>query len=202
MRYIIALSLVFGVLSCGSESDQIPPATNNSGTVMQSSLMDTCFCAELDVDSTGVFYKKEAKYTGMCIENYPETEIKYIEKSLLEGRLHGKIKFFDKQGNVLIEEIYENGDKKRSGEVEILDCDCSELTLKVSTTPGIPNRYYLDDIPYTGTCHEFYPGIDQKYMEVSYKQGVHHGRTTYFNKDGSTMYSEKYEKGELTNTYY
>jgi antitoxin component YwqK of YwqJK toxin-antitoxin module len=164
--------------------------------------MDTCFCNVLDKDTTGLYLLKAKKYTGMCIENYPETAAKYIEKSLLEGQLHGKIKYFDKLGNVLIEEIYESGKKIRSGEVDIIECDCSELDPKLSSTQGVPNRYYLDGIPYTGTCHKSYPDVSQKYMEVSYEQGVHHGRTTYFNKDGSIMYTEKYEKGELISTYH
>lgn len=202
MRITFAFLLLLFLVGCNNETSKTTPSNSGSGSVMQSALMDTCFCQDLDADSLGIYFMKDKKYTGMCIENYPETATKYIEKSLLEGKLHGKVKYFDKQGNVLIEEIFENGNKKRSGEVDVLVCDCSELTLQSSNTPGIPKRYYLDGIPYTGTCMENYPDSKQQYMEVSYEQGVLHGRTKYFNKDGTALYSEKYEKGELISTHY
>ena len=156
----------------------------------------------MDLDSTGIHLFKEKLYTGICIEYYPGTESKYIEKSILSGYLHGKSSFYDKSGNLLVEEIYENGKKKRSGEVMPLTCDCSELIKTTDISPDGITRYMLDDIPYTGTCEKFYPDSSNIYMEVNYKNGLLEGRSTYYNKDGSKMYTEKYEKGVLITTYY
>jgi len=188
--------------ACSDEGSKNDSEVAHDGTVMQSSELDTCECNALDVDSLGVMYLKENLYTGICIQNYPETDSKYIEKSILDGKLHGKIIYYDKMGEVLIEELYENGEKKRSGDLENLTCDCKELERKEATIPNMPTTYYLDNIPFTGTCTDLYPGSTQTYMEVMYKNGLVEGRSSYYNRDGSLMYTEKYEQGKLVSTLH
>lgn len=204
MRFLTAVLFLSSLLfSCSdSNSGDKKNITNNEGSLKQSEVLDTCFCQDLDIDSTGAHFMHETLYTGICIEYYPETENKYIEKSILSGYLHGKSSFYDKSGNVLVEEIYENGKKKRSGEVMPLTCDCSELIKADEISIDGKTRYLLDDIPYTGTCQKFYPDSSNIYMEINYKNGLLEGRSTYYNKDGSKMYTEKYESGELITTYH
>lgn len=199
----IVLFLISFIFSCADQSsDNKKNITNNEGSQMQSEILDTCFCSELDRDSLGTHYLKEKLYTGICIEYYPETSTKYMEKSILSGLLHGKSSFFDKSGEMLVEEIYENGKKKRSGEVMPLTCDCSELVKSEKISADGKTHYFLDDIPYTGTCEKYYPDSSSIYMEINYKNGLLEGRSTFYNKDGSKMYTEKYEAGELITTYY
>ncbi len=203
MKIIIPVLFIFTLFSCseGNSGDK-KNITNNEGSLKQGEFSDTCFCQDLDIDSNGTHYLKDALYTGICIENYPGTESKYMEKSILSGLLHGKSSFYDKNGKLLVEEIYDKGKKKRSGDVMPLTCDCSELIKNNSLSADGKTRYVLDDIPYTGTCQKFYPDSSNIYMEVNYKNGLLDGRTTYYKKDGSKMYTEKYEMGELITTYH
>lgn len=198
---IIPISLLFA--GCGESEPKQESGNLDSGTVKQSGMLDTCACSDLDIDSSGNHLLKESIFTGICVENYPETNVKYIEKNILNGKLHGKIRYFDKNGEVILEEVYEAGSKKRSGDVESLTCSCSELD-KIET-PGIssgPVMYVLDDIPFTGTCREYYPESDQVYMEVNYRKGLVHGFTTYYKKDGSTLLIEKYVDGMQTSVVH
>ncbi|MCB9224744.1 MAG: hypothetical protein R2780_07365 [Crocinitomicaceae bacterium] len=202
MRFYILTILIGSILvSCGNEETK-GNSILDTGTVKHSGDLDTCACNELDIDSLGMHLKNSSKYTGICYENYPETDIKYIEKNILNGQLHGKITYFDKAGEIILEEIYEGGNKKRSGEVEFITCHCSELA-KIETPGNVsPVRYFLDEIPFTGSCEEYYPESKQVYMEVTYENGFVNGFTTYFNKDGSVLLIEKYENGELVKTIH
>ena len=189
------------LIGCNSEPEKNEESTSD-GTVMQSEILDTCFCGDLDIDSNGIHYMMEERYTGMCIDYYPETDLKYIEKSILDGKLHGKSTFYDKTGEVLAQEVYEGGDKKRSGEVDVLNCDCSELEKVVNNSTGGKARYFLDGIPYTGKCQKYYPESAQIYMDISYKDGLLDGTSSYYNRDGSAMYFEKYSLGVLITTLH
>ena len=204
MIKLYPLILFIAVLtSCSdSDSENKKNITNNEGTQKQSGVLDTCFCLDLDIDTIGAHFMKEKLYTGICIEYYPGSENKYIEKSILNGLVHGKTAFYDRSGKLLVEEIYENGKKKRSGEVMPLNCNCSELVKTEAVSHDGKTRYLLDDIPYTGSCEEFYPDSSNIYMEINYKNGLLEGRSTYYKRDGSEMYTEKYKAGELVTTYY
>jgi hypothetical protein len=195
---LIFVSFLFD--SCDSQNEET--VNSDSGTFKQSEILDTCLCNDLDEDSLGNHLMKEELYTGICVEYYPGTETKYIEKSLLDGKMHGQMILYDKQGEKLAEETYEEGIKKRDGEVEILNCDCSELVQNKTSVPGVGTVFFLDDIPYTGTCNSYYPETDIKYMEINYKSGVPDGRTYYYDKEGSVLYIENYENGELIGTIY
>lgn len=195
MKYFFPC-LIFFISSCSEEVSSDSDFLDN-GKVMESKKLDTCFCTEIDIDSVGTHFYKETPYTGICIQHYPNSTDKYLEKNLLNGLLHGKVIYYGRDGEILIEEIYEGGNKKRSGNVDVLNCDCSELEKIESKMPLVPNRYLLDDIPYTGTCEKLYPDSKQVYMSVSYKNGILDGHSIYYNKDGSTLLIERYENGEL-----
>lgn len=200
-HFIPSLLLLTFLPGCGENTSNTTIPTD-SGTLKESEMMDTCECKVLDTDTTGMHYLNDKPYTGTCINYYPETQTKYIEKSILNGKIHGKVTYYSKKGDVLIEEVYEAGNKKRSGNVDVLTCQCSELEKQETHYPAVPYRYLLDDIPYTGTCEEYYPDSDQLYMRVSYKKGVLDGHTIYYNKDGSTLLIERYENGELVRTIH
>jgi hypothetical protein len=171
------------------------------GEMMNSPAQDTCLCDDILVDSLGVFTQDDTLFTGVCILNYPNTDLKYVVKGILNGSLHGTVTYYDKMGNILVEEVYVDGEKKRTGDRAPLVCDCSELTQ--STDPGETiKRSFLDEIPYNGKCIKRYAGMDQIYMEVDYKSGLLDGFTIFYDKVGDTMYMEKYEEGVLIKIIY
>lgn len=198
-KYLILLvPVLFG---CNNENTSAEHV--DDGNLMSVNKMDTCSCDELQADEHGMELLNGNPFTGICYSNYPQTDIKYIEKSLLEGKLHGKVTYFTKTGEVLIEEIYESGKQKRSGSSDALECSCSEL--EVHSTPGVSIvKYTLDDIPYTGKCYGYYSDADtgQIYLESYYRDGFLDGNTIYYDRDGSTLYFEEYKSGELIRVVY
>ncbi|MEX1001287.1 MAG: hypothetical protein WDZ35_04155 [Crocinitomicaceae bacterium] len=200
MREVGLIFIVAFLFACGTEESS--EIQTDSGSLMQSDELNHCFCNELVTDSSGIYSLNDSLYTGVCVEYYPNTEDKYIEKNILSGKIHGKVIYYDRSGEVLFEEIYKEGNKKRSGENEVLNVDCSELEKIEATIPNAPNRYLLDGIPYTGSCEERYPESNQVYMTHHYKNGVLNGRSIYYKRDGSTLYIEKYEMGQLVNTIH
>jgi hypothetical protein len=198
MRYLSGLIIVAIVISsCENQDVNNDYSSGDLGKMKESEVLDTCQCSNLDVDTTDVHFLNEKIYTGICLEYYPESKDRYIEKNLLNGKIHGKVTYFNREGEILIEEVYDDGKKKRSGDVEVLTCACSELMKEATNIPQVPFRYLLDDIPYTGSCEEYYPDMNQLYMRINYRDGILQGYSSYFNKDGSTLLIQKYENGEL-----
>ncbi|MFT5820689.1 MAG: hypothetical protein ACI8ZM_001934 [Crocinitomix sp.] len=171
------------------------------GTMMNSAIQDTCICDELAMDTLGVFSKNDSLFTGVCILNYPNTDLKYVVKGILNGKLHGTVTYFDKMGNILVKEVYEDGQKKRTGDGAPLSCDCAELE-HVGSPGETKKRSFLDDIPFSGKCFKKYTDLDQIYMEVNYKSGFLEGFTIFYDRAGKTMYMEKYEQGDLIKVIY
>lgn len=197
-NFVLVIASVF-IFSCSTDGNQSEDIAN--GSVNTVADLDTCQCHELK-QSNGDWMKNDLLFTGVCIENYPETDLKYIEKNFLSGKLHGKVNYYDKNGGLLLEELYENGKSVRSGNVDNLECNCSELVLIQSSANSEVKRYSLDNIPFTGKCFEYYPNSDQLYIQAYYKNGALDGYTTYFGRDGKTLYMEKYSSGELINTVH
>lgn len=198
-KFLSSILIGLFVISCASEENEI---ITDTGSVMKTDELDSCLCNELTIDTNGIHSRNNEVYTGICFENYPESDKKYIEKSLLKGLKHGKTVYYDQQGNILFEEIYKDGNKQRSGELEVIECDCSELELVESNLPAVSDRYFLDEIPFTGSCSKYFPETNQIYMDVEYTNGELNGATTYYNKDGSVLYIEKYKMGDLVRTVY
>lgn len=190
--FSILCLMSFLLFSCsdGQREDIVEP-----GEVLSTDLPDTCSCDELTQDSLGFYYSSDGLYSGVCISNYPNTDLRYIEKNILEGKLHGKVTYYDKAGKVLMEEIYESGKSKRSG--DNLECQCSELIEMKQADVRLPSRYSLDDIPFSGKCKTYFGDSVTVAMEASYENGYLHGYTTYYGKSGEKLYMEKYYQGVL-----
>lgn len=196
---VVGILSVLCFFACSSSEDEVDLI--EAGSIMATNATDTCFCEVLVEDSLGNLSLDSTLFTGVCIYNYPGTKEKYMVKSLLNGKLHGLVSYYDQQGQILLEEMYENGQKKRTGDGAPQTCNCSEL--KQITSPGEPlSRSFLDDIPFTGKCIEKYVNSDQTYMEVSYNKGLLEGFTTFYDQTGNTLYIEKYENGQLVKVIY
>lgn len=197
MRFLIPLILL-AAISCAGNNDS---KKTSDGSIADTDLSDTCDCNDLVIDSLGAHYLHDSLFTGICVSYFVNTKSKYIEKSLLKGKLHGKVLFYDKSGEILLQEYYENGKQKRSGITDkSLTCDCNELVMRSNTDPTIPSQYWLDDMPYSGKCEKYYPDSEQLSLEVNYKNGYQDGYTIYYNRDGSTILMERYTSGILVST--
>lgn len=196
--YLLPVFLLL-LISCGDGSSE-KSTPEGSSNMSEQTLADTCDCSTLQIDSLGNHLRNGQPFTGTCVSYYDGSETKYLEKNILNGLLHGKVEYFDKSGESLLQEFYEDGVQKRSGNQENgLTCDCSEL--QIQTVQNI-SVYKLDDVPFTGKCEKHYENSSQLYMESSYKNGLLDGYTVYYNKDGSTILMEKYERGELTSSVH
>ncbi len=201
MKPFLFFLIVTFVYSCSNTQEE---DIVEDGTVLSTAQLDSCDCGDLIIDSSG-FYIDSAEgtvFTGVCTDYYPNSTDKYIEKNILEGQLHGNVVYFDRNGKVLMEEVYQEGNRKRSGKVDFLVCDCTELEKVPNPDPQLPNRFFLDEIPYTGKCEQSYPESAQIYLESSYKDGLLDGTSKYYNHDGSVLYMEQYIKGILVKTFY
>jgi hypothetical protein len=198
MRHFFFLTLLVLAASCGGDSAEKTP--QGSTHISEQTQGDVCDCDTLEIDSLGNHTLEGKPFTGSCISYYVDSEDKYLEKNILNGLLHGKVNYFDRNGEILLEEFYENGVQKRSGDSETgLTCDCSEL--KIQEIQGM-SVYKLDDVPFTGRCERFYENSTQLYMESNYKKGILDGYTVYYNRDGSTILMEKYERGVMISTVH
>src|SRR5687768_17418027 len=180
MKHFFLLTLLALAVSCSSDSaDQTP---QGSTSISEQTPEEICDCSVLAIDSLGNHTQDGKSFTGTCVSYYDGSENKYLEKNILNGLLHGKVTYFDRTGEILLEEFYESGKQKRSGDSETgLTCDCSEL--KIQEMQGM-SIYKLDDVPFTGRCEKFYENSNQLYMESSYKKGILDGYTIYYNRDG------------------
>lgn len=197
MKYILVFFSSLFLFSCSEQSQKKEEFTE--GTVKQEGRADSCLCVDLLVDSTGFHSKGGKAYTGVCTDYYPGSEDKYIEKNLLDGYLHGTVVYYSRSGDELMKEMYQKGVKRQSGDTDFLVCDCTDLEKVTNADPQLPNRYFLDEIPYTGRCQQFFPETNQMSVESHYKKGLLDGYTSYYDKQGNTLYIEEYQMGTLVN---
>ncbi len=157
----------------------------------------TCNCDELEKNDQNLFEFNGDLFTGLCEQSYPNSDEKYMTKQFLEGKVHGSIFYYSQSGEVILEEEYVGGDKV--GEKgEILQVNCKALTKK--EVDG-QNLFFYNDKLFTGSCKDFYPNSEQTYVETYYKDGMLDGFSTYFNKDGSVLIMQKFEKNILVKEY-
>lgn len=158
----------------------------------------SCHCDSLTKNNDGLMVLNNQPFTGVCELYYPNSTTKYMTQQLLDGEINGSIFYYDKDGNVILEEEYVKG-KKIGEKDEILQVNCKELVPKKNGNED--KIYYYNDKPFTGTCQDFYPNSDQVYLVSSYKNGKLNGYTTYFNKDGSVLIMNKYENNVVVSEF-
>jgi len=155
--------------------------------------VQVCHCDSLNMNDRSELMFKGEVFTGVCELYYPNSTNKYVSKQILNGKINGSIFYYDKEGNILVEEEYVNG-KKIGEKDQILLVNCKDLSVKEVSNQKI---YYYNEKPFTGTCQDFYPNSNQAYLVSDYKDGKLNGYTTYFNKDGSVLIMNKYKDNEL-----
>lgn len=201
MKFVlpILLGFIFS-FSCSSKPRDTDKLIDG-GAIMNSTTLDTCFCEELVKDSTEFLFLEDVKFTGVCVHNYPNSTEKYIVKNILEGKLHGSVIYYAVSGEELMKENYKSGELVRAGEENEIVCDCSELNhVDQKNRADLPKKTYLDGTLFTGTCYKYYPESTQRYIDIAYKNGFQEGYSIYYDREGKTMYIEKYEAGTLTQT--
>jgi len=194
-KYFFLFTFSALLTACGGSSST--KTNQDSTTKSQTLVVEQCDCNELQIDSLGNHFKSDKPFTGICISYYAGSTDKYLEKNILNGLLHGKVEYFDRSGESILQEFYANGKLKKVGdEAAELTCDCNDL--EVANVQGV-SIYKLDDLPFNGTCEKYYAGTEQLYMESNYTQGVLDGSTIYYNRDGSIILTEEYDAGVLIN---
>lgn len=156
-----------------------------------------CNCDEIVQDSTNTYFKNDTIFTGVCFNTYPDTDLKMEEKQIFEGKIHGFYRVYSKEGDTLTETLYLNGALNIEKDLTPSTCLCSELETKSkSNDKDIPLKTY-NGIPYTGTCKEYYPGLDstQIYMEIPYLKGLAEGKMIIYDKDNTPIMMQRFEKG-------
>lgn len=187
--------IVFLFWSCNSAESK--GSTESFGENKSEGSVASCLCTELIQNAKGELEKDGKLFTGNCFLNYENSDIKYIEKQLVNGLINGMVKYFSKEGEIIFEEKFEKGSHQVDLEIENIRCDCSLLSKK-----DTDNKSYYKGQLFKGTCFSLFPLIEQPYIEVSYQGGLRDGFTTYYSKIGDILYIEKYEKGELIKTIY
>ncbi|MCH2233989.1 MAG: hypothetical protein MK078_07025 [Crocinitomicaceae bacterium] len=194
MRKLIYPIIGLLLLACG-ENVELTESTD-TGTINTIDQERECACEDLGVNADSLFTLEDTLFTGMCFSSYPGTDIRYMEKHYLAGVLHGKVFIYDKEGNVIAEEEYTNGINTLSASESFVPCKCSELRVEEGVN-GAPNKKYKNTLPFTGVCHEYFPGTEDVYMEISYQNGILHGYCKYYDVEGNQLYMEEYNKGVL-----
>jgi antitoxin component YwqK of YwqJK toxin-antitoxin module len=189
-KIIVNLLLITLVVSCNSNNDITTIELGENKEVDMSAL---CNCDSLATNSTGILTLKTEVFSGKCFSNYPNSDQKYIEKEILKGEYHGKVTYFDKQGELLYSETYNKG--ASLGDVENQpNCNCMDIDRRDEN--GV-KKHYLNKSLYTGKCSDNFPNSDQVYLEANYKDGLLHGYTIYYQKDGKVLIIHNYENGEI-----
>jgi hypothetical protein len=191
MKYIFPLVLLITLISCETEDNEV---SIELGKNKQFTNLPSCNCDSLVLNENKKLELKNSIFTGTCFLNYPIGDQKYIEKQILDGTIHGKITYFDKTGDLLFEEIYNQGKLLTSADNKS-HCNCTDLLMKGGENNIKKN--YLNKSLFTGTCEGYFPNTNQLYLESNYKNGLLNGFTVYYNKDGSMLMMQNYKDGVL-----
>ena len=194
-KLLIGFGLV--LLSCNSNSHKKETVVE-MGSNKEIKSVEICNCDSLLKNEEGLMTLNQQPFTGICELYYPNSSTKYMSQQLLDGEVNGSIFYYDKDGNVILEEEYVKG-KKIGEKDEILHVNCKELVAKENEREG--KIYYYSEKPFTGSCEDYYPNSDQVYLVSNYKNGKLNGYTTYFNKDGSVLIMNKYENNNIVSEF-
>lgn len=192
MKYILPLFLFVTFISCETKEDN--EVSIELGHNKEIENLPECNCDSLTLNESDQLVLSESIFTGICFLNYPGGDQKYIEKQILDGTIHGKITYFDKSGEVLFDETYNNGKLLNNAENKSR-CNCMDLVMKDGENNLMKN--YLNESLFTGTCQDFFPNSDQIYLEANYKNGLLDGFTIYYQKDGSVSLMQDFKEGVL-----
>ncbi|MFK8044417.1 MAG: hypothetical protein AB8B72_02900 [Crocinitomicaceae bacterium] len=195
MNKLIFFSIFLIVVSCTETKKSSKP--ESFGKNKSLGTVTNCPCDSIRENAYKILMKDGKPYTGICYTNYPDTEIKYIEKQILDGELNGTITYFSRSGEVLYEEKFEQGNFQVDLKSEDIKCDCLDLKRKKES-----KKIYFKGQVFEGTCFSNFPETEQPYMEINYKNGLRDGYTKYYSKSGSILYTEMYDKDSLMNIIY
>ncbi len=189
---IIAGIFMGMLLACSTENSADNQVEMGESKAVQA--LPVCDCEDLIEHEPGVFFLAGEAFTGACLIYYQNSDAKYIEKQLLDGKVNGKVIYYDKSGAVLYEENYVQGDYQIDLNKEKLHCNCKTLTKE--TINGQTKHFYKGQL-FTGTCSDQYPDSEQDYVISTYANGLLNGFRTYYGKDGAVLYQEKYKSDTL-----
>jgi antitoxin component YwqK of YwqJK toxin-antitoxin module len=151
---------------------------------------DTCRCDELNRQE--LYLKDGTPYNGICTEYFPGTTQPFMTTAITKGKPVRHF-YYDRSGKLTHEE-------KSSGQVkqlERLTCLCTDLEeQKESTIGGTKKVYYLNGKKFNGVCEVYYPDSTTIAAKRNYHQGLIHGRSTTFDKNGQPILHQEYNKGE------
>ena len=150
--------------------------------------VETCDCGDLIVqEQDGKALKGTKAFTGACFSNYPNVDQKYEERIYKAGELVS-ITYFDKVGQVLTHTDYEDGKAVK----DRTTCGCDELEYDKLMSASL-----LDDKRFSGVCRSYYPNSEQIYLQERYRNGIRHGYSTMYDKQGHVLMLKEYENGKL-----
>lgn len=199
MRIISIILLLTILVAC--QSDQKPDTQTINKQILSGDFemyehLSTCNCDSLTIDSTDTYYKNDSLYTGVCYTNFLESEKKAEIRQLFKGQLHGNRINLSKQGDTLVQSIYNLGELKSKTTSELQVCHCDSLNEIINEETG--KLMYYEDAPFTGICNRYFPLPDTNkiYLEIPYKNGLVHGDMIIYDRRGKEILTEVYEEGE------
>jgi len=189
-KIAINIFVILLITSCNSDHTTTQVELGEHKEIDMSAI---CNCDSLETSPVGILTLKSDTFSGRCYSNYPNTNDKYIEKEILKGEYHGKVTYFNKQGKLLYSETYNKG--KSLGDLDNQpNCNCLDIDMRDEN--GAKKHYFKNSI-YTGKCTDNFPNSDQAYLEANYKDGLLHGYTIYYQKDGTVLMMHNYENGKI-----
>jgi antitoxin component YwqK of YwqJK toxin-antitoxin module len=199
MKIITIILILLTFVACQSNEKPNTKAINNrilSGDFEMYEHLSICNCDSLTIDSMDTYYKNDSLYTGVCFTNFPESEKKAEIRQIFKGQLHGNRIDLSKQGDTLVQSIYNLGELKSRTTSELQICHCDSLQ-EVVNDEG-ETRIHYQETPFNGICNRYFPLPDTNkiYLEMPYKKGLVHGDMIIYDRRGNEILTEVYEDGE------
>lgn len=195
--YFLFISLISLLVACN--------ATDNSPEAIRERLLKGEFdayshtqrvpCDSLVSDSLGVYRYNDSLFTGVCYENFPNLNVKLVERQIFRGKMHGHHLLYTPKGDTISVNLYNQGKliRKSLGKSEVVNCEALETSQNLA---GEEIKLYFGT-PYDGTCHRYYPAPDtnQIYISIPYHKGRVDGELIIYDRQGNILVKEKYDNG-------